>query len=109
MIATSSLSVDQVPQRKPRDEPLWMVSAAPCSNRDSCLLYMCLVRTISPTQQLMETIPKPSILSRRVTAIDQGMSLADQMKLTGSRADICLYFDIVVSDEDPQAFPMSSR
>ena len=44
----------------------------------------------------MQTIAKPSIPSRRVTAIDQGLSLADQMKLTGSRADVTLYFDIVV-------------
>ncbi|RPD66078.1 hypothetical protein L226DRAFT_188285 [Lentinus tigrinus ALCF2SS1-7] len=43
----------------------------------------------------MKLISKPANVSRRIIAIDQGFSLADQMKLSGSRTDVALYFDIV--------------
>ncbi|KAI0721719.1 hypothetical protein C8T65DRAFT_630991 [Cerioporus squamosus] len=56
---------------------------------------MCIARTSSSIRHLMEIIPKPPTISRRIIAIDQGLSLADQMKLTGSRANMALYFDIV--------------
>ena len=54
----------------------------------------------------MGLIRRPTKISRRVVAVDDGQCLARQMGLVNSPADVTLYFEILVSGEGVMTSPV---